>query len=175
MILLLQLHLCFFLESNEEKKPLTAEEKAEQLKRIEEKLKEKRAEREAREKLEAIEKEKFRMKTGKDVLDAKRRFEDQQMKELVEERRREKLDEKNARERVRAQIEADKAARKAKQDGGSGQAAAPVVTPVTPRPSSGEVTPKKDYTEAKIQVQFKKKSYCQNICQIQHLRNYKPF
>jgi len=137
---------------------LTAEERAEQLKRIEEKLKEKRAEREAHEKAEAIEKEKFRMKTGKDVTDAKRRFEEQQMKELVEERRRDKLDEQRARERVRAQIESDKAARKAKQEAeqGGGAAVSPPATPVVSAPTSSAEIPaaKNQYTQAKIQVRI---------------------
>jgi len=148
-----------FSESTDEKKPLTAEEKAEQLKRIDEKLKVKRAERELREKEEAIVNERSRIKHGKEILEAKRRNEEMQMKEIAEARRREKLEEKQARERVRAQIEADKIARKAKQDAAMGISSA-VPTPAasaTPSPSISKdhvTSPKKDYTEAKLQLRL---------------------
>jgi hypothetical protein len=159
-----------FSESNEEKKPLTAEEKAEQLKRIDEKLKIKRAEREEREKQEALQREKFRMKTGREVGEAKRRFEEQEMKEIAEARRREKVEDKQARERVRAQIEADKEARRlkaaAEQAAKDGLATPPVSTPssvptsstnvANSGTSSGESSPpvKKTYTTTKLQIRL---------------------
>lgn len=103
-----------FSESTEEKKPLTEEEKREQMQKLEEKLKQKRIEREEKEKLENLEREKSRIKSGKDMSEARRRMEEMEMAKIVEQRKREKLEEKNARERVKAQIEADKAARKAR-------------------------------------------------------------
>lgn len=101
-----------FSESTEEKKPLTEDEKKEQLVLLEEKLRIKRLEREEREKLEALDRERVRIKSGKDMSEAQRRMEEMEMKKLVEQRKREKQEEKMARERVRAQIEADKAARR---------------------------------------------------------------
>lgn len=62
-----------FSESTEEKKPLTEEEKKEQLRLVEEKLKQKRKEREEREKQEAIEREKNRIKSGKEMIAAKKK------------------------------------------------------------------------------------------------------
>lgn len=103
-----------FSESTEEKKPLTEEEKKEQLAKLEEKLKKKRLEREEKEALEALEREKHRIKSGKDMSEARRKMEEMEMKKIVDQRKREKLDEKLARDRVKAQIEADKAARKAR-------------------------------------------------------------
>lgn len=103
-----------FSESTEEKKPLTEEEKREQMQKLEEKLKQKRIEREEKEKLENLEREKHRIKSGKDMSEARRRMEEMEMGKIIEQRKREKLEEKNARERVKAQIEADKAARKAR-------------------------------------------------------------
>lgn len=106
-----------FSESTEEKKPLTEEEKKEQLARLEEKLRQKRLERDEREKQDALEKERVRIKSGKDLLNAQRRIEELEMKKLVEQRKREKQEERTARERVRAQIESDKLARKAAMEG----------------------------------------------------------
>ncbi len=62
-----------FSESTEEKKPLTDEEKQEQLRKIEEKLKEKRREREEKEKQEALEKEKRRILSGKEMTEARKK------------------------------------------------------------------------------------------------------
>ncbi|KAH8380372.1 hypothetical protein KR009_010256 [Drosophila setifemur] len=103
-----------FSESTEEKKALTEDEKKAQLALIEEKLKQKRIEREEREKVDALEREKNRIRSGKDMAEAKRRMEELEMKKIVEQRKREKDEEKAARDRVKAQIEADKAARKAR-------------------------------------------------------------
>jgi len=62
-----------FSESTEEKKPLTEEEKKEQMKRLEERLKEKRKEREAKEKEEELEREKIRIRSGKEMAAAKKK------------------------------------------------------------------------------------------------------
>lgn len=106
-----------FAESEEEKKPLTEEEKKEQLAKLEEKLKQKRLERENREKQDDLDREKNRIRSGKDMAEARRKMEEHEMQKIVEQRKREKQEEKLARERVKAQIEADKAARKAKLAG----------------------------------------------------------
>lgn len=62
-----------FSESTEEKKALSEEERQEQLRKIEEKLKLKRKEREEKEKLEALEKEKRRIQSGKEMTEAKKK------------------------------------------------------------------------------------------------------
>lgn len=144
-----------FSESTEEKKPLTEEEKAEQVRKLEEKLKQKRKEREEKEKLEALEKEKYRIRSGKEMIEAKRKLEEQEIKKLAELRRREKEDDKRARDRVRAQIEADKAARKAKAD--AAQGIAPAATPVIPNPVPAKPSvpaAPKDYTETRLQIRL---------------------
>lgn len=103
-----------FTESTEEKKPLTEEEKRDQLAKLEEKLKKKRIEREEKEKIDALERERLRIKSGKDMSEARRKMEEMEMKKIVEQRKREKEEEKAARNRVKLQIEADKAARKSR-------------------------------------------------------------
>ncbi|XP_035914971.1 UBX domain-containing protein 1-A [Anopheles stephensi] len=152
-----------FSESTEEKKPLTEEEKKAQLALLEEKMRRKRQEREENEKKEAMERERLRIKSGKDMLEARRKMEEQEMKKLMDQRKREKLESQQARDRVRAQIEADRAARKAK-DSGETTAVSPTSTtsspplPVaTPNPTS--TTPSKpaetkNYTTAKIAIRM---------------------
>ncbi|XP_058056154.1 UBX domain-containing protein 1-B [Anopheles bellator] len=153
-----------FSESTEEKKPLTEEEKKAQLALLEEKMKRKRQEREENEKKEALERERLRIKSGKDMLEARRRMEEQEMKKLMDQRKREKLEMKQARDRVRLQIEADRAARKAK-DAGEPSAVSPTSTTASPPPAtaSATVTPTvsaakpaetKNYSTAKIAIRM---------------------
>lgn len=63
-----------FSESTLEKKPLTEEERQQQLAKVEEKLKAKRVERELKEKEEALERERLRIKSGKDLIEARRKI-----------------------------------------------------------------------------------------------------
>uniref|UniRef100_A0A336LRM7 CSON015194 protein n=1 Tax=Culicoides sonorensis TaxID=179676 RepID=A0A336LRM7_CULSO len=142
-----------FSESTEEKKPLTEEEKQAQLAKLEEKLKQKRLEREAKEKEEQLEREKMRIKSGKDLLEARRKIEEEEMKKIVAQRKREKEEERLVRERVKAQIEADRLARKAKDAGlppGS-NIPSPVQSPPT---SSQPKAPPKDYSQTRIQIRL---------------------
>ncbi|XP_062127849.1 UBX domain-containing protein 1 [Drosophila sulfurigaster albostrigata] len=147
-----------FSESTEEKKALTEEEKKEQLALIEEKLKQKRVEREEREKADALERERNRIRSGKDMTEARRRMEEIEMKKIVDQRKREKEEEKAARDRVRAKIEADKAARKARELKDSPQlsdAVASVSSTTTSVTSPTSVkSPPREYTETRIQVRL---------------------
>lgn len=61
-----------FSESTEEKATLTEEEKKEQLVKIMAKLKQRRLDREAREKEEALQRERTRIKSGKELLEVKK-------------------------------------------------------------------------------------------------------
>lgn len=96
---------------------MSEDEKKEQLAKIEAKLRQKRLEREAREKEEALQRERNRIKSGKEMLEAKKKHDELEIKKLVEQRKREKEEEKLARQRVKDQIEQDKLARKAKFSG----------------------------------------------------------
>ncbi|XP_044271617.1 UBX domain-containing protein 1 [Tribolium madens] len=140
-----------FSESTEEKKPLTEEEKKEQLAKIEAKLKQRRMEREAREKQEALEKERSRIKSGKELLEAKKKHDEIEMKKLVEQRKREKEEEKLARQRVKEQIEQDKLARKAKFSGQPMEA--PQAQPAAP-PQSTAPKPSASYSEVMLQIRL---------------------
>lgn len=69
------------------------------------------------------------------------------MKKVLEARKREKEEEKIARQRVREQIEADKAARRAKA---AGETAKPEAQPAPPVPVSPP--PQRDYSQTRLQV-----------------------
>lgn len=77
-------------------------------------MRQKRTQREAQEKQDALDREKMRIRSGKDMADAQRRIEEQEMKKIVEQRKREKQEDIMVREKIRAQIEGDKAARREK-------------------------------------------------------------
>ncbi|KAJ0175810.1 hypothetical protein K1T71_008969 [Dendrolimus kikuchii] len=140
-----------FSESTEEKKPLTEEEKKAQLALLEEKMKQKRKEREEREKAEILERERLRIKSGKDLQDARLRMQEQEMQKLVEQRRRDKIEDLKAKERVKAQIEADRQARKLAQSGQTQPEPTPVAPPpvINPNPA-----PKANYDQARIQLRL---------------------
>ncbi|KAL8623006.1 hypothetical protein ACOMHN_027126 [Nucella lapillus] len=143
-----------FSESVEEIKPLTEEEKAAQKERLLEKMKQKRLEKEEQEKKEQIQREKMRRSTGKDMSGVKQKMEEAEMRKIAEERRREKLEEKMARQRVKDEIEKDKAERAAKfakagssQSGGAATQGAPAASPAAP-------SAKKDYSETRLQIRL---------------------
>lgn len=139
-----------FSHSTEEKKPLSEEEKKEQLAKIEAKLKQRRLEREAREKQEELEREKSRIKSGKDLLEAKKKHDEIEMKKILEQRKREKEEEKMARQRVKDQIEQDKLARKAKFAGNAEPMPAPPIQKVASPPSVAS----RDYNEVRLQIRL---------------------
>lgn len=149
-----------FSESTEEKNPLTKEEKIQQLALIEEKLKLMRLERVEREKQDALDREKNRIKSGKEMSEARRCKEEIEMKKIIQQRKREKAEEKEARDRVRAQIEADKARRKASQQSSptadilAAPSSVSSTTPPLPSEINAVKTPPKDYKETRILVRL---------------------
>uniref|UniRef100_A0A8C2UFX2 UBX domain-containing protein 4 n=1 Tax=Coturnix japonica TaxID=93934 RepID=A0A8C2UFX2_COTJA len=82
--------------------------------RITKKLEERREEKRKEEEQKEIKKEIERRKTGKEMLEYKRRQEEELTKRMLEERNREKAEEKAARERIRQQIALDRAERAAR-------------------------------------------------------------
>ncbi|XP_044753966.1 UBX domain-containing protein 1-like [Coccinella septempunctata] len=139
-----------FSESVEEKKPMTEEEKKEQLSKIEAKLRQRRLEREAKEKEEELEKERNRIRSGKELLEAKKKHEELEMKKILDQRRREKEEEKIARQRVKEQIEQDKLARKAKYSNQPME----VETPKAAVPTIAATKSVTNYTEVRLQIRL---------------------
>jgi UBX domain-containing protein 1/4 len=77
-------------------------------------------------------------------------MEEEEMKKIIDQRRREKLEDDQARQRIKAKIEADKQARQAKFSNAPAAPAAPVQPAKTEPPKAAG--PPKDYVEAKINV-----------------------
>ncbi|XP_034042218.1 UBX domain-containing protein 4 isoform X2 [Thalassophryne amazonica] len=82
--------------------------------RLTKKLEERREQRKKGEEESELRKEIERRKLGKDMLDFKRKQEEEKNRRLLEERNREKAEEKAARERVKQQIALDRAERAAR-------------------------------------------------------------
>lgn len=85
-----------FSESAEEIKPLTEEEKKQQLEKIQQRLKERKEQKLAEEKKNALEKEKSRRKMGKEMTNVKQKMELQEAQKIANERKKEKMEERLA-------------------------------------------------------------------------------
>lgn len=96
-------------ESGEAKKRLTSEEAK---KKADELYSKARMRREQEDKKQDVEREKERIRSGKEVHAAKAQYEDDERKRAVEEKKREKREAAAERERVRRMLEADKASRR---------------------------------------------------------------
>ncbi|XP_060570542.1 UBX domain-containing protein 1-like [Ruditapes philippinarum] len=148
-----------FSESVDEVKPLSQEEKQEQLRKLQEKLKQKRLEREAEERKEAIQREKQRRTFGKDVVASKEKLAEIEMKKIAEQRRRDKMEEKMARQKVKEQIEKDKRERAAKfakqnQESTPASTSTPQASTSPTPPAASAPAEKKDYTETRLQIRL---------------------
>lgn len=121
-----------FEESTEEKKPLTEEEKAAKLQELREKAAQRKADKAKLEAEEFKKNEAIRRKGGKEINQIK---EDMKLKEAQKEaeaRKREKMEDIKARQRIKAQIEADKRERAEKT------AREKAIRDGTPLPTNGE-------------------------------------
>ncbi|KAB5576767.1 hypothetical protein PHYPO_G00202260 [Pangasianodon hypophthalmus] len=96
-------------QASQAEEPLDAK-----VERLTKKLEERREQKRKGEEENEIKKEIERRKLGKDMLDFKRKQEEEKTKRMLEERNREKAEEKAARERVKQQIAQDRAERAAR-------------------------------------------------------------
>ncbi|XP_070802712.1 UBX domain-containing protein 4 isoform X1 [Pituophis catenifer annectens] len=92
----------------------TTDDLAAKVERVTQKLEERREEKKKEEEQKEIKKEIDRRKTGKEMLEYKRKQEEDLTKRILEERNREKAEDKAARERIRQQIALDRAERAAR-------------------------------------------------------------
>lgn len=140
------------------KRPMTEEEKRDQVKRLEELMRVKQAERRERERAEEVEKEKQRRRQGQELQQIRQKLQDDDMKKLAEQRRREKMEDKLARQRVKEKIARDREERAQKFGGGGSSTTAASSQPAQPSPSSptsqGPPPTKKEYDESRIQVRL---------------------
>ncbi|KAK0056133.1 UBX domain-containing protein 1-A [Biomphalaria pfeifferi] len=144
-----------FSESTEELKPITEEEKKEQLLKLQEKLKQKRFEKEEMEKKEQIQRERIRRNQGRDLSLAKQKLEEAEMKKLADERRKEKNEEKKARQRVKDQIEKDKLDRAFKAIKDKEDIQSSLLCNVSSECASNlTALSQKDYAQCKLQIRL---------------------
>ncbi|XP_068596526.1 UBX domain-containing protein 1 [Brachionichthys hirsutus] len=140
------------------KRPMSEEEKHEQVKRLEELMRVKQAERRQREREEELEREKQRRKHGQELQQIRQKLQENDMKKLTDDRRREKMEDKMARQRVKEKIARDREER-AQKFGGCDQpstaASSQPAQPSLPSPTShGPPPTKKEYDESRIQVRL---------------------
>ncbi|KAM3566511.1 hypothetical protein ARSEF4850_000555 [Beauveria asiatica] len=144
-----------FSESTEEIAPLTEEEKKTRLQELRERLAAKRASQAVQDKEDHKRNEQIRQKSTKESQAAK---EDLQRKEQIKDaarKRQERLDDIEAKKRIKAKIEADKAERKRKADeakaareGRAPEAAAPAAAA-----AASASKPKGNHAEARLRLQ----------------------
>ncbi|KAM4057482.1 UBX domain-containing protein [Hirsutella rhossiliensis] len=145
-----------FSESTEEIAPLTDAEKQTRLEELRERLKAKKAAQSVQDKEEQKRNEKIRQKATKESQEAK---EEVQRKEQIKEaarKRQEKQEDIEAKKRIKAKIEADKAERrrkaeeaKAAREGRAPEAQSPASQPAVAAP----LKPKSDRNEARLRLQ----------------------
>lgn len=136
--------LAMVTEDGIPKAVLSAEERK---KRADEVLRKARARRQESEKTEELQREKDRIRSGKEVTEAKRSYEEHERKRAVELKRKEKHEAMLQKKRIKELVEADRIARREKfknRSGGSSSAAPappPVVAPPKPTvsPSGGKL------------------------------------
>uniref|UniRef100_A0AAV2MK95 UBX domain-containing protein 1 n=1 Tax=Knipowitschia caucasica TaxID=637954 RepID=A0AAV2MK95_KNICA len=133
------------------KRPMTEEEKREQVKRLEELMRIKQAERREREKAEEIEREKTRRKHGQELQQIRQKIQDDDMKKLADQRRKEKMEDKLARQRVKDKIARDREERAQKFGGGASSSQVP--SPTSPT-GQGPPPTKREYDESRIQIRL---------------------
>ncbi|KAK2184367.1 hypothetical protein NP493_269g03073 [Ridgeia piscesae] len=143
-----------FSESTDEIKPLTEEEKQEQLIKLQEMMKEKRLEKERLEKQEQIERERLRRMKGKEMVAMKAKLEEDEMKKIAMEKKKEKMEERLARQKVKDDIERDKRERAVKFGRASAEALPTVSAAVPPTASPPTAAPPKNYNECKLQIRL---------------------
>lgn len=140
------------------RRPMTEDEKREQVKRLEELMRVKQAERRERERAEEVEREKVRRRQGQELQQIRQKMQDDEMKKIADQRRKEKMEDKLARQRVKERIARDREERAQKFGSGGPPSSAASSQPTPPSPSSptnqGPPPTKKEYDESRIQVRL---------------------
>lgn len=136
-------------------KPALSEEERKQ--KADELVAKARAKRAEEEKATELEREKNRLRVGKEINMAKAAQEEQARKRRIEQRRQEKLDALQERRRIRQQIEADREARHAKfnmGEAGNDSASGTSATPQAPSVEATTAKPEASPSGGKIQFRL---------------------
>ncbi|KAF7545050.1 hypothetical protein G7Z17_g9476 [Cylindrodendrum hubeiense] len=143
-----------FSESTEEIAPLSADEKKAKLDELRDRLKAKKAHLSEQEKEEHKKNERIRQKSTKESHEAKEELaRKEQIKEAAR-KRQEKLEDVEAKKRIKAKIEADKAERrrKAEEAKAAREGRAPEAAPAA-APAAAAPRPKVNHNEARLRLQ----------------------
>ncbi|KAK4224404.1 ubiquitin-related domain-containing protein [Podospora fimiseda] len=148
-----------FEESTEELAPLTEAEKQARLEELREKARLKKETQSQQEKEEAKRNEQIRLKANKDTQQIKEELaRKEQIKEAAK-KRQEKADDIEAKRRIKAKIEADKAERKRKEEEAKalreGRAPAAPAAPVASTPLSASSGSSSSAANARLRIQTK--------------------
>ena len=148
-----------FEESTTEIAPLTEEQKKEQLARLREKAAERRAQRELEEREAEVKREQERRKLGKVSNEVQQKYMEQMQARKLEEEKRKRQEELAYKEKLRQQLEQDKAERAAsrrKVDAGTSSPVSPAVVAAPAAAAAAAPAPaaKRDFSECRIQVRL---------------------
>jgi hypothetical protein len=141
-----------FSESVEEIKPLTEEEKKEQQRKLQDLIKQKRAERVERERKEELERERVRRKGGRELAEAKQKIEMREAHKIAEQKKREQHEDAVARQRIREQIAKDRAERLSKTKEKQTSQCSSLSSIQQYKQESKGMTSSKEYAECRLQV-----------------------
>ncbi|GAO18886.1 hypothetical protein UVI_02046020 [Ustilaginoidea virens] len=149
-----------FSESTEEIAPLTEAEKKAKLEELRERLKAKRTAQSVQDKEDANRNERIRQKSTRESQDAKEELaRKEQIKEAAR-KRQEKADDIEAKKRIKAKIEADKAERrrkaeeaKAAREGRAPEADASASAPAAAAAAAAAPKPRAEHGQAKLRLQ----------------------
>ncbi|KAH8862026.1 UBX domain-containing protein 1-A [Schistosoma japonicum] len=93
-----------YSESSDSVSPLTEDERKQQMEKLQELLRIKKVQREEQEKHEEFEREKKRRQQCKTLSSAKAKFEEDEIRRLIEQKKREKEEDRAYREKLKAEI-----------------------------------------------------------------------
>ncbi|KAE8146697.1 hypothetical protein BDV25DRAFT_46698 [Aspergillus avenaceus] len=151
-----------FSESTEEIKPLTEDEKKARLEELRQRLAEKRSVQSQQDKVDQKRNEEIKRKSNKESQDVKEELQRKQMMKEAEKKKQEKIADIEAKQRVKAKIEADKEERRRRAERERAERAG-VAPPAEPEPtpaatSSAPFTskPASAYTETRLRFQTAK-------------------
>ncbi|KAJ1980847.1 hypothetical protein H4R35_000956 [Dimargaris xerosporica] len=141
-----------FAESTAAIKPLTAEEKAQKLQELKDRLAQKKRERLEAEAQESITRERMRRHTGQEYVQVQEKLQEQQVLKQVEQTKREKREDQLARMRIKQQIEQDKKERAARREREKAARAGEPVTQPSITTNLKPNTASTSYHQARIQI-----------------------
>ncbi|KAJ1975782.1 hypothetical protein H4R34_004210 [Dimargaris verticillata] len=141
-----------FAESTDALKPLTAEEKAQKLQELKDRMAEKKHQRLEAEAQETLARERMRRHTGQEYVQIQEKLQEQQVLKQVEETKREKREDQLARMRIKQQIEQDKKERAARREREKAARAGETLPQPSTAPCPQSTMAPTSYHQARIQI-----------------------